>query len=25
LLGHAYSKITERMYRRKPEIVRPLR
>jgi len=25
LLGHADSKITERVYRRKPEIVRPLR
>jgi integrase len=25
LLGHADSKITERVYRRKPKIVRPLR
>jgi integrase len=25
LLGHADSKITERVYRRKPETVRPLR
>jgi integrase len=25
LLGHADSKITERVYRRKPEIIRPLR
>ncbi len=25
LLGHADSKITQRVYRRKPEIVRPLR
>ena len=25
LLGHADSRITERVYRRKPEIVRPLR
>jgi integrase len=25
LLGHADSKITERVYRRKPEVVRPLR
>ena len=24
-LGHADSKITERVYRRKPEVVRPLR
>jgi integrase len=25
LLGHADTKITERVYRRKPEVVRPLR
>ncbi len=25
LLGHADSKITERVYRRKPELIRPLR